>query len=52
MRQIEQGKGPESDANTLPIALMKSKMAINNPKGAIKLYKNVLPPAGGRYAIC
>mmetsp|Transcript_98883 Transcript_98883/g.159408 ORF Transcript_98883/g.159408 Transcript_98883/m.159408 type:complete len:393 (+) Transcript_98883:579-1757(+) len=52
MRQIEQGKGPESDTNTLPIALMKSKMATNNPKfykGAIKLYKNVLPP--GRYAI-
>ena len=52
MRQIEQGKGPESDTNTLPIALMKSKMATNNPKfykGAIKLYKNVFPP--GRCAI-
>ena len=52
MRQIEQGKGPESDTNTLPIVLMKSKMATNNPKfykGAIKLYKNVLPP--GRCAI-
>jgi len=51
-RQIEQGKGPESEADTLPTVLMKTKLTTNNPKwfkGAIKLYTNVLPPS--RYAI-
>jgi len=52
MRQIEQGKGLQPEADTLPTVLMKTKLATNNPKwfkGAIKLYTNVLPPS--RYAI-